>query len=168
MTSPSEMHLPGDLINFLSSGLKFDVDESRCEAGAVQLVSLSHLHLQRYPVETSGLKVFEKDPNYPSVNSYLVLGVNLTSASSIEHEGGADGILLWLPIERRFGSWDASHCTMSVFGPEVTWSRIVENPTAHINAGWQGLDPESPPMTDLIPWLNHPYHTEQVYTPLPV
>jgi hypothetical protein len=32
------------------------------------------LELERFPVETGSLAVYEEDPHYPDVKSYLVLG----------------------------------------------------------------------------------------------
>jgi hypothetical protein len=52
-----------------------------------------------------------------------------------------------------------------VLGPEVTWERIAANPVPHLNAGWTGIDPDAPPMEELVPWPAHPYGDRQVYTP---
>ena len=77
------------------------------------------------------------------------------------------GMLVWLPVERRYGIWDPSHCKMIVFGPDVTWERIAPAPAAHLNAGWMGRDPQSPPTEYLVPWPDHPYGDRQVYEPQP-
>lgn len=160
-----DLALPADLAAFLSSGKQLKYDPECCEAGAITLVPFPELKLERFPVETGSLEVFEKDPHFPERNSYLVLGVNLVADCT----GGYDapGLLLWLPIDQRYGIWDSSHCGIQVFGPHVTWERIALNPVPHINAGWTGIDPEAPPMEDLVPWPAHPYHTRQVYEPQP-
>jgi hypothetical protein len=75
-----------------------------------------------------------------------------------------EGLQLWLPVEKRYGVWDSSHCGIQVFGPEVTWERIAADPVPHINAGWTGIDRRSPKMTDLVPWPSHPYGDRQVYS----
>lgn len=157
------LDLPTDLIAFLGAGKQPEYDPTLCEAGALTLVPLADLKLERFPVETGSLDVYEQDPQYPQVNSYLVLGVNLVADCT----GGYDaaGLLLWLPVERRYGIWDSSHCGIQAFGPEVTWTRIAANPVPHINAGWSGIDESSPPMVDLVPWPAHPYHDRQVYKP---
>jgi hypothetical protein len=159
------LQLPDDLVAFLHSGSQLEYEPASCEADSITLVPLAELKLQRFPVETGSLDVYEQDPNYPGRNSYLVLGVNLVAECS----GGYDavGLLMWLPIERRYGIWDSSHCSIQVFKPEVTWSRIVEDPVPHINAGWSGIDELSPEMEDLVPWPRHPYHNRQVYDPQP-
>ena len=160
-----ELHLPEDLVVFLAAGKQLEYDPTPCEAGAVQLLPLSKLKLERFPVETGKYDFFEKDPHYPDVNSYLVLGVNLVASCSGDYE--AAGLLIWLPIERRYGVWDSEHCGIQVFGSEVTWEQIAADPSTHINAGWTGMDPDAPPVYDLIPWPTHPYGVSQVYSPQP-
>jgi hypothetical protein len=160
-----DLALPGDLVAFLKAGKQLEYDPADCEAGAVTLLPLAKLKAQRFPVETSSLPNFEKDPHFPEVNSYLVLAVNLVKSCTGGYE--PTGLLLWLPVEKRYGIWDSSHCGIRVFGPKVTWSRIAAAPAAHINAGWTGSDPKAPPMKDLIPWPTHPYGDDQVYEPRP-
>ena len=132
------LDLPADLVAFLSAGQQLEYDPSPCEAGALTLLPLAHLKLERFPVETGSLPGYPHDPHYPGTNSYLVLGVNLVASCG----GGYDpvGLLLWLPVEQRYGIWDSSHCGIQVFGPEVTWGRIAADPVPHINAGWTGID----------------------------
>lgn len=162
---PPGLDLPADLVAFLAAGKQLEYDPAPCEAGALSLVPLADLKLERFPVETGSLDVYEQDPHYPDVKSYLVLGVNLVADCT----GGYDavGLLLWLPVERRYGIWDSSHCSIQVFGPEVTWARIAADPVPHINAGWSGIDESSPPKEDLVPWPAHPYHHRQVHKPQP-
>jgi hypothetical protein len=161
----NDLNLPADLVSFLVSGKQLEYDPAACEAGAITLLPLTDLKLQRFPVETGSLKEFKQDPHYPNHNSYLVSGVDLVAGCS----GGYDheSLLMWLPVEARFGIWDSSHCGIRVFGPDVTWEQIVADPVSHINAGWTGIDPKAPPMEDLIPWPNHPYGDCQVYDPQP-
>jgi uncharacterized protein (TIGR02996 family) len=160
-----ELRLPADLVAFLEAGQQLTYDPDDCEAGAIRLVLLAELKLERFPVETGSLPVFKHDPHFPERKSYLVLGVNLVASCT----GGYEpvGLLLWLPVERRYGIWDSSHCGIRMFGPKVSWKRIVADPVPHVDAGWTGINPDSPPMKDLVPWPAHPYHDRQVYTPLP-
>src|SRR4051794_40520841 len=107
------MHLPVDLMAFLAAGRQLEYDPKLCEAGAISLLPLSELRLQRFPVETGSLDVFEQDPHYPNRNSYLVLGVDLVAGTT----GGYDqeALLMWLPVEARYGIWDSSHCGIRMF-----------------------------------------------------
>jgi hypothetical protein len=153
-----ELRLPADLVEFLAAGEELTYDPDTTDAGAVTLVPLDEVRLERFPVETGSLPVYEEDPHYPDVKSYLVLGVNLVA--SITGDYDPIGFIVWLPIERRFGIWDSSHCGLRVFGPETTWKEIAADPALHLEAMWNGFDP---PMEDLVPWPAHPYHSTQVY-----
>jgi len=159
------LRLPADLVEFLAGGLQLEYDPAECEAGAVTLLPLAALRPERFPVETGNLANHKDDPHHPGVNSYLVLGVNLTAACSGDYN--PVGLLLWLPLERRYGIWDCSHCGIQVFDANVTWADIVAAPARYLNAGWSGMDPASPPVEDLVPWPNHPYGDGQVYAPQP-
>lgn len=158
-----ELALPSDLVEFLESGKQLEYVAADCEAGQVTLMPLAELKLQRFPVETGTLTVFKQDPHYPERNSYLVLGVDLVNDCTGGYEPTA--LLLWLPVELRYGIWDSSHCGIRMFGADVTWQHIAAAPAHHINAGWTGMDPKASPMEDLVPWPAHPYHNRQVYVP---
>jgi hypothetical protein len=159
------MELPVDLFEFVSAGKQLEYDLDACEAGMVKIHYLSNLKYERFPVETSSSKSFNQDPNYPNVNSYLVLGVNLVESCTNDYDPA--GILIWLPIEKRYGVWDVSHCTIIMFSSEITWENIAATPADYINAGWFSPgDPELPEVSELLPWLNnHPYSNNQLYEP---
>jgi prepilin-type N-terminal cleavage/methylation domain-containing protein len=50
-------------------------------------------------------------------------------------------------------------CSRTISG----WNSMVR----YINAGWTGIDPDAPPIENLVPWPAHPYHSRQVYVPQP-
>lgn len=154
-----DMNLPDDLRAFLAAGRRLEYDPDDSEAGAVELVPLQDLKIERFPVETG--PVPDQDPGYPGVNSFLVAGVNLVASCTGDYE--PMGLLLWLPLEGRYGIWDSSHCGIQVFGPEVTWERIAANAAPHIDAGWTGFNSDSPAMEDLIPWPTQPRQDLPVY-----
>jgi uncharacterized protein (TIGR02996 family) len=160
-----ELRLPDDLVTYLAAGKQLGMDDGDSEAGAISLLSLSGLKLERFPMETGGLDCYEQDPHYPNVKSYLVLGVNLVAGCT----GGYKhvGLLLWLPVERRFGGWDSSHCTIAMFGPDVTWTQIAADPGHYIDANWGNPGAPGDITTWLIPWPAHPYGDKQVYDPQP-
>jgi hypothetical protein len=159
-----ELNLPADLIAFLAAGKQLEYDPDTCDAGAVTLIPLAKLKPQRFPVETSGDDFRKDDPNAPGVNSYLVLAVDLIAKCNENYDPA--GLLLWLPIERRYAVWDSSHCNIDLFGEDVTWERIAADPAPYIEASCGG-DPEDVPTERLVPWLSHPYGKEQVYEPQP-
>jgi len=160
-----DLRLPESLVAFLAAGKQLEMDDGDSEAGAVTLLPLSALKLERFPVETSGRDYFQQDPHYPMVHSYLVLGVNLVAGCT----GGYEhvGLLLWLPVERRFGVWDSEHCTIAMFGPDVTWAQIAADPGHYIDAGWGNPGSPGDITTWLVPWPAHPYGEHQVYDPQP-
>jgi hypothetical protein len=103
-----------------------------------------------------------EDPHVVEKGSYLVKGVNLVASCD-----GYDpvGLLLWLPLDGRYGLWDGEHGTLRVFGADVNWLEIVGDLPRHINAHWV-LD-DSAPVFDFGPWTRHPYNPEQLNHPLP-
>ena len=159
-----ELNLPADLAAFLAAGRQLQYDAEACGAGAVTLVPLNELKPQRFPVETIGETFRADDPNAPGVNSYLVLAVDLIADCNDEYE--PTGLLLWLPVERRYAAWDSSHCKIDMFADDVTWERIAADPVPYIEASMGG-GPVGPPTERLVPWVAHPYGDTQVYTPQP-
>jgi hypothetical protein len=162
------MNLPADLVAFLAASKQLEYDPAACIAGTLTLRPLADLFPHRFPVETSGSPLFEQDPHFPTENSYLVLGVNLVKSCTGDYE--SMGLLLWLPVEGRYGQWDSWHCTIQMFAAGGTWPQIAADPARYINALWRSGDPEAypdtPPMEELVPWPTHPYFNQQVHYPL--
>jgi hypothetical protein len=102
------------------------------------------------------------DPRTEQHGSYLVAGVSLVSTCD-----GYDpvGLLLWLPLDERYGTWDGEHGTLRVFLERENWSAISKDLPRYINSLW-GLD-GSAPVSDLTPWIRHPYNAEQLSQALP-
>ena len=161
-----DFSLPPDLLAFLREGRQLTYDASDCEAGLVSIRSLEELCIQLFPMETSSLDNFADDPNHPNLHSYLVPAVDLVRSCSGDYE--PTGLLLWLPEEDRYGTWDSSHCFINQFSAETDWATISNAPSPHINAQWTGMDPESPPVQPLLPWFRYEYADRQYYRPLDV
>ena len=104
------------------------------------------------------------DPNAPGVNSYLVLAVDLIASCDDDYDPA--GLLLWLPIERRYAAWDSSHCKIDLFAQDATWERIAADLVRYLEASLGG-DGYDPALERLVPWLSHPYGKKQVYKPQP-
>ena len=47
------------------------------------------------------------------------------------------GILVWLPKEQAYGTWDMDHWDVAVF-PGITWTDIEADPLTYLNAQWEG------------------------------
>jgi hypothetical protein len=154
----AELNLPADLVAFLRCGQQPEYDPTSCEAGAITLLPLDQLKVEFFPMTPDS----PEDRHAGENGSYLVQGVSLVASCD-----GYDpvGLLLWLPVDGRYGLWDGEHGTLRVFGTHVTWSDIAGDLPRHLNAHW-GLD-DSVPVSDLAPWRHHAYNAEQVNHPLP-
>jgi hypothetical protein len=47
-----------------------------------------------------------------------------------------EGILIWFPEWRQYGTWDCDHHTIITY-PDVTWAEIAADPTWYINGQWR-------------------------------
>src|SRR5207249_1304928 len=74
------------------------------------------------------------------------------------------GMLLWLPAERRYGTWDSSHLGIHIFPEGTTWADMVADPVRYFNAQWGNWTREQ----TLVPWPRHPYHKTELYGPRPL
>lgn len=154
----SGFNLPDDLIAFLRAGNQPEYDPTTCEAGAVILSPLDQLKAEFFPMTSED----SADPHAGEGGSYLVTGVSLIA--SCENYDPI-GLLLWLPLDGRYGTWDGEHGTLRVFEPDAKWSEMAGDLPRYVNAQW-GLD-GSVPVSDLIPWPRHTYNPEQLHHPLP-
>lgn len=160
----NEMHLPEDLVAFLNEGRVFKYDATECEAGSTELHAIGDLRVQLFPMETGSLDNYENDPHYPNVNSYLVPAVDLLGSCTGDYD--PVGLLMWFPNEKKYGTWDCSHCCIELFGANVNWQQIAASPARHINAQWIGMDPLSPLTDALVPWPKYKYADGQYHEPL--
>lgn len=154
----TDLKLPEDLAAFLRADKQLEYDPATCEAGKITFLPLEHLSVEFFPMDGNG----PDDPHAGESGSYLVKGVSLIK--SCEHYDPI-GLLLWLPLDKRYGLWDPEHGTLFVFGSDVQWTEIAGNLPRHINAEW-GLE-GSAPVANLSPWIWHPFNAEQLHRPLP-
>ena len=150
--------LPADLVASLQQGKQPEYDPAKCEAGAVTFLPLDRLKVEFFPMDPHGAD----DPHADENGSYLVTGVSLLASCD-----GYDpiGLLLWLPLDGRYGTWDGEHGSLRVFGNEVDWSAIEKDPPHYLNSQWEFEG--SAPVASLKPWGRHPYNAEQLSHPLP-
>lgn len=150
--------LPDDLVLFLRSGQQPQYDADSCEAGNVRLHALHQLVVEYFPMDPTD----DDDPHAGENGSYLVKGVSLV-ASCDDYD--PEGLLLWLPLDRRYGIWDGEHGTLMVFSPTVSWTQIASDLPRYINAGW-AID-GSEPVAPLSAWDRHPHNAEELSWSLP-
>ncbi|MEL6822341.1 MAG: hypothetical protein AAFP70_11310 [Calditrichota bacterium] len=117
------MQPPEQLEKFLKSGNQLSYDYKQVEAGRIVLKKWQDLQTGVVWIDSFR----EGDEGY-----YEIPAVNL-----VESCDGYDPefILLWLPNEKVFGTWDCDHWGLIVF-PETTWSEIVKSPVPFLNAQW--------------------------------
>lgn len=155
MTDPN---LPADLVAFLREGRQPLYDPALCEAGAITFLPLDRLKVEFFPMTPDS----PEDPHAGEHGCYLVAGASLLASCDAYDPAG---LLLWLPLDGCYGTWDGEHGTLRVFAPEVSWSVIARDLSRYINAQW-GLE-GSAIVSDLAPWGRHPYNAEQLHHPLP-
>jgi hypothetical protein len=160
-----DLQLPHDLIAFLNAGGELAYDPEECDAGRVELVSLPALRLQHFPYDPEGTPLVTSDPLAAAVGCYLVPGVSLIATSE---DYNPVGLLLWLPDERRYGTWDDSHNEIRIFGERVSWARIAANPARCLNLAIVMEDDEEFPQELLVPSPRYRFHEPCVYEPLPL
>jgi hypothetical protein len=153
------MKLPVDLADFLKSGLQLEYEADACEVGGIRLLGFDQLRLKRFPTDIDNSQLGNVgDPHQGEYGCYLVPAVNLVAHCD---EFDPDGLLLWLPNENCYGTWDSSHTLIEAFSPKISWSDIASNPIPYLNSfrhdedvGFGGLRP-------LIPWPQYEYDPVQ-------
>lgn len=144
------VEIPDDLRAFLSARkrLKYDADE--CEPGRIKLLPVSKLTVGWVWVNARPADDPQGDPHAGENGYYAIPAVNLV-AEAEEYE--PEYILLWLPEEGQYGTWDSDHAELLIF-PGATWSDIAADPLPYVAAQWDGPEPGAL----FVPYPKHPYH----------
>ena len=104
---------------------------------------------QPAPPTTRPAKDPQGDPHAGESGYYAIPAVNLVAdAEGYEPEY----ILLWLPNEQAYGTWDTDHAELLVF-PDVSWTDIAADPLPFVAAQWDGPEPGVP----FVPYPKYPY-----------
>jgi hypothetical protein len=116
------MNFENSLLEFLKSGKKLDYDYDRAEPGFVGLCSHDDLKEEIIYIEgpNQGESYFE------------IPAVSLTNDNEYYDP---EFILLWLPIEKKYGTWDCDHWDLYIF-ENANWKDIELNPLPYINFQW--------------------------------
>lgn len=128
--------IPEDLRAFLRAKKQLEYDADECEPGQIKLLPLSKLKLGKIWINAKSKKKPQGDPHAGEDGHYPIPAINLV-ADAVDYE--PDFILLWLPNEELFGSWDCDHGELWVF-PDTTWSEIVADPAPFISTQWDGSE----------------------------
>jgi hypothetical protein len=139
-------NLPDDTVEFFRAGRQFEYDYTRIEAGEVKLKRFDELSLGEVWIGTD----IPGDPHIGEDGYYSIPAVSLTGECK---NYDPDFILLWLPQERLFGTWDCDHWVLQVFRG-ANWPDMVANPAAYLNAQWDVNDALGSPF---IPWPDYEF-----------
>lgn len=131
VTDPSD--LPADLRAFLAEGRSLQYDASAAEAGQVRLHSDPPVVILN--VDSDGAGWAPSDPHAGETGYYAVPAIDLIAACDESYDPA--GLLVWLPKEQTFGTWDMDHWDITVF-LDVTWADIEADPLTYLNAQWEG------------------------------
>jgi hypothetical protein len=124
--------LPEDLVAFLRTGSPATLDAGHY--GTVTLIPAEELWIETLEV-TPNLAPFAYDhPHADEYGHYAVPAVNLVRGDP-KHAGSFPAwLFLWLPNERRYGSYDLDHGDLMVYAPDVAWSQIAADPVPFVRA----------------------------------
>jgi hypothetical protein len=142
--------VPDDLQEFLRGRKRLRYDSGACEPGQIELLPLSKLEIDSIWINARPTADPKGDPHAGEDGYYDIPAINLVA----EAEGyDPEFILLWLPDEGMYGTWDNDHAELFVF-PKVTWTDIVADPLPYVAAQWEGGDPGVP----FVPYPKYPFH----------
>lgn len=128
----TDLKLPDDLTEFLATDRKLEYDPAEIEPGFVGLNSIDDLKPEVVWINSDESPLAKADPNFGSDGYYEVPAVSLTGECEAYD---AEFILLWLPNEQVYGTWDCDHWDLFVF-PGASWAQIVESPAKFIDTQW--------------------------------
>lgn len=116
------MELPKDLTKFINAKLELDYDYKSVEPEFVGIIDFDKLELGKVWIEG----------NASGKSYYEIPAINLTDRCE---QYDPEYILLYLPNEKLYGTWDSDQWKLYVF-PETSWTDITENPDDFINQQW--------------------------------
>ena len=116
------MDLPKDLTEFLKAKSELIYDHKTVEPDFVGIIDFDKLELGKVWIEG----------NVSGKSYYEIPAINLTDQCE---RYDPEYILLYLPNEKLYGTWDSDHWTLYVF-PNTNWTDITENPAEFINQQW--------------------------------
>ena len=141
--------VPDDLRAFLRGRKRLRYDAAECEPGRITLLPLSKLAVGMVWVNARPADDPRGDPHAGGDGHYAIPAVNLVATAE---DYDPEYILLWLPGEGLYGTWDNDHAELWVF-PGATWADIAADPATYVSAQWDGPDQAVP----FVPYPKYPY-----------
>jgi hypothetical protein len=125
---PTPFNLPEKTVECLRLRAPLEYDADKCEPGEVGLHRLEDLRLGEVKIEPD----LEGDPHLNQDGAYFVPAVSLSATCQAYNPLY---ILLWLPNELRFGTWDCDHGVLIIFD-DASWEDILIDPAKYLGAQW--------------------------------
>ena len=122
--------LPKDITEFLEKRMSLSYSAPECVAGEIRLVTSDQLCLELFPMH---VRPIASSPSTEAPGCYLIPAVNLVRSCSKFHP---HGLLLWVPLEKCYGTWDSTNKIVELFSPQLSWTDIAADPVRHINSFW--------------------------------
>src|SRR5687767_13392852 len=96
--------------------------------GPIELFELSQLRAETLAVTPNMAPFAGSHPQADRYGHYAVPAVNLVRGGPRPSLDFPAWLLLWLPVERRYGSYDLDHGDLYVFPQGVSWPHIAVDP----------------------------------------
>jgi hypothetical protein len=144
--------LPEDLVAYLSERTPQTLDAAGY--GIVELIPAEELKVEKLTVTPTLSPFASTDPHVKEFGHYPVPAVNLVRP--LPEHGFPAWLFLWLPNERRYGSFDLDHGDLIVYALSVSWSDIVADPKSFVSTS-DGVPNEKVPLEYLEPWHRYAF-----------
>lgn len=122
--------------------------------GTVTLFGLGELRVEVLEVTPNLAPHAGSHPHADGYGHYVVPAVNLVRGDPRPALDFPAWLFLWLPVERRYGSYDLDHGDLYVFPPDVTWPQVVADRAPFVRAS-DGLDDGPVSVEHHEPWHQH-------------
>jgi hypothetical protein len=146
--------LPADLMSFLQSGSPPTLVAGHYET--IVLFTPDELRIESLEVTPNMAPFVDNHPNADGYGHYAVPAVNLVRGEPRPNLAFPAWQFLWLPDERRYGSYDLDHGDLYVFPPDTSWTQIAADPTSYIESS-ENREDGMVPTEFLEPWHKYPW-----------
>jgi hypothetical protein len=144
--------IPTALREFLAAneGKRFEFDSTKnpeMEVHSVEFFSPDSLLLTSFEIDTYDYHLNHGEPGEDPELRYEFEGIDLIQGCN-DYE--PDGILVYFPLLKEFGSWDCDHRIINLY-PGAAWDDIEKSLHSFVNAQWY---PHLAEQTLLRPWAD--------------
>src|ERR1043165_39895 len=147
--------LPDDLVAYLSTRSPPTI--ATAGYGVIEMIPVAELRVEVLNVTPTLSPFADTHPHGAEFGQYLVPAVNLIRLAP--NRGFPTWLFLWLPNERRYGSFDLDHGDLIIFASSVTWSASAAAPEPYVRTS-AGVPDERVPLEYLQPWHRYPFEVE--------